>query len=142
LQHAEVLIERILLLDGTPSMMPPELKVGGTVKAMIESDLRWRGTLVKHYDDAVALATKEGDNRSRGPLVHHLLKDEEERVDFLEAQMHQIKEVGCERLSAHADGEERGTVTGLERVDSLPENVTASTHYFTVTLSNCAPLTT
>jgi bacterioferritin (cytochrome b1) len=33
----------ILLLDGTPSMMPPELKVGGTVKAMIESDLALEG---------------------------------------------------------------------------------------------------
>ena len=33
MKHAEVLIERILFLDGSPSMMPLELKVGGTVKA-------------------------------------------------------------------------------------------------------------
>ena len=39
MKHAEVLMERILFLDGTPSMQPLELKVGGTVKAMIESDL-------------------------------------------------------------------------------------------------------
>ena len=39
MKHAETLIERILFLDGTPSMMPLELNVGGTVKAMLESDL-------------------------------------------------------------------------------------------------------
>jgi bacterioferritin (cytochrome b1) len=39
MKHAEVLIERILFLDGSPSMQPLELKVGGTVRAMLESDL-------------------------------------------------------------------------------------------------------
>ena len=39
MKHAEMLMERILFLDGTPSMMPLQLNVGGTVKAMIESDL-------------------------------------------------------------------------------------------------------
>ena len=40
MKHAEVLMERILFLDGSPSMMPLELKVGATVKAMIESEIR------------------------------------------------------------------------------------------------------
>jgi bacterioferritin len=39
MKHAEVLIERILFLDGSASMMPLELNVGGTVKEMIENDL-------------------------------------------------------------------------------------------------------
>jgi bacterioferritin len=96
MKHAEVLMERILFLDGTPSMMPLELKVGGTVKAMIESDLALEVSAVKQYNDAVAIAMKEGDNGSRDLLVQ-LLKDEEDHVDFLEAQMHQIKELGYER---------------------------------------------
>jgi bacterioferritin len=39
MKHAEVLIERILFLDGSPSMQPLELNVGGTVREMLESDL-------------------------------------------------------------------------------------------------------
>ncbi|MGA8438794.1 MAG: ferritin-like domain-containing protein [Candidatus Sulfotelmatobacter sp.] len=53
---------------------------------------------------AVAIATREGDNGSRDLLVT-LLKDEEEHVDFLEAQMHQIKELGYERCLAQQVGE-------------------------------------
>ena len=96
MKHAEVLMERILFLDGSPSMQPLELNVGGTVKGMIESDLDLELSAVKQYNDAVAVATKEGDNGSRNLLVE-LLKDEEDHVDFLEAQLHQIKEVGYER---------------------------------------------
>ncbi len=104
MKHAEVLIERILFLDGSPSMMPLELKVGGTVKGMIESDLELELSAVKQYNDAIAIATKEGDNGSRDLLVA-LLKDEEDHVDFLEAQMHQIKELGYERYLAQQMGE-------------------------------------
>ena len=104
MKHAEVLIERILFLDGSPSMMPLELKVGGTVRGMIESDLALEVSAVKQYNNAVAVATKEGDNGSRDLLVQ-LLKDEEEHVDFLEAQMHLIKEVGYERYLTMQMGE-------------------------------------
>jgi bacterioferritin len=105
MKHAEVLIERILFLDGSPSMQPLELTVGGTVKAMIESDLALEIGAVKQYNDAVALATKEGDNGSRDLLVQ-LLKDEESHVDFLEAQMHLIKELGYERYLTQQMGED------------------------------------
>src|ERR1700730_14319811 len=104
MKHAEVLIERILFLDGSPSMQPLQLTVGGSVKAMIESDLALEIGAVKQYNDAVAIATKEGDNGSRDLLVI-LLKDEEEHVDFLEAQMHLIKEIGYERYLSQQMGE-------------------------------------
>ena len=104
MKHAEALIERILFLDGSPSMMPLELNVGGTVKGMIESDLALEVSAVKQYNDAVAIATSEGDNGSRDLLVR-LLKDEEDHVDFLEAQMHQIKELGYERYLSMQMGE-------------------------------------
>jgi len=107
MKHAEVLIERILFLDGSPSMMPMELKVGGTVKTMIESDLALEVSAVKQYNEAVAIATSEGDNGSRDLFVQ-LLKDEEDHVDFLEAQMHQIKELGYERYLTMQMGENEG----------------------------------
>ena len=96
MKHAEMLIERMLFLDGNPSMMPLELSAGGTVKEMIENDLALEIGAVKQYNNAVAIATEEGDNGSRDLLVE-LLKDEEEHVDFLEAQVHQIKELWYER---------------------------------------------
>ena len=104
MKHAETLIERILFLDGSPSMMPLELNVGGTVNDMIESDLALEVGAVKMYNESVAIATKEGDNGSRDLFVV-LLKDEEEHVDFLEAQMHQIKELGYERYLTQQMGE-------------------------------------
>jgi bacterioferritin len=105
MKHAEVLIERILFLDGSPSMQPLELKVGGTVKGMIESDLDLELSAVKQYNDAIAIATREGDNGSRDLLVE-LLKDEEDHVDFLEAQLHQIRELGYERYLSMQMGEQ------------------------------------
>jgi len=104
MKHAEVLIERILFLDGSPSMQPLDLTVGGTVKAMIESDLALEVGAVKQYNESIAIATKEGDNGSRDLLLQ-LLKDEEEHVDFLEAQVHLIKEVGYERYLSMQMGE-------------------------------------
>jgi bacterioferritin len=104
MKHAETLIERILFLDGSPSMQPLELKVGATVKQMLESDLALELGAVKQYNNAVALATKEGDNGSRDLLVQ-FLKDEESHVDFLEAQMHLIQELGYERYLTQQMGE-------------------------------------
>lgn len=78
--------------------------MGGTVKTMIESDLALEVGAVKAYNDAIAIATKEGDNGSRDLLVQ-LLKDEEGHVDFLEVQMHLIKELGYERYLTQQMGE-------------------------------------
>jgi bacterioferritin len=104
MKHAEVLMERILFLDGTPSMQPLVLKVGSSVKDMIQSDLALEVAAVKQYNDAVHVATAEGDNGSRDLLVQ-LLRDEESHVDWLEAQIHLIKEVGYERYLAQQMGD-------------------------------------
>jgi len=71
---------------------------------MLESDLALEVGAVKQYNNAIAIATHEGDNGSRDLFVI-LLKDEEEHVDFLEAQMHQIKELGYERYLTQQMGE-------------------------------------
>ena len=48
------------------------------------------------YNRAVQVCREEGDNASR-ELFERLLKDEEQHVDWLEAQMHQVREMGYER---------------------------------------------
>lgn len=96
MKHAEALMERILFLDGTPSMEPLALSIGGNVKNMIAADLKLEIEAVAMYNESVRVATEEKDNGSRDLFVT-LLKDEEEHVDWLEAQMHQITELGYER---------------------------------------------
>jgi bacterioferritin len=97
MKHAEILIERILFLDGTPNLtVPISLTVGKNVKEQIESDLQLEIEAVGMYNRAIEMARQESDNASR-ELFERLLKDEEEHVDFLEAQLHQIKEMGYER---------------------------------------------
>jgi len=104
MKHAEALIERILFLEGTPSMQPLELTVGKNVQEMMQSDLDLELSAVKAYNAAIQIAVAEKDNGSRDLLVV-LLKDEEDHVDWLEAQMHQIKELGYERYLTMQMGE-------------------------------------
>ncbi len=103
MKHAEELLERILFLDGTPAMETLALSIGATVKDAIQSDLKLEIGAVASYNDAVQIAVENKDNGSRDLFVK-LLKDEEEHVDWLEAQLHQIAEMGYERyLSTQAD---------------------------------------
>ena len=73
---------------------------------MIQADLKLEIEAVGMYNESVRIAMEEKDNGSRDLFVV-LLKDEEEHVDWLEAQMHQIEEIGYERyLTMQASEEE------------------------------------
>ena len=97
MKHAEALIERILFLDGTPNLAEPmKLNVGRNVKEQLQNDLKLEIEAVALYNHAIRVAREEGDNASR-ELLERLLKDEEDHVDWLEAQLHQIGEAGYER---------------------------------------------
>lgn len=104
MKHAEELMERILFLDGSPTMKPLELTVGKNVQEMLQSDLNLEISAVKDYNAAIQIAVAEKDNGSRDLFVQ-LLKDEEDHVDWLEAQIHQIKELGYERYLTMQMGE-------------------------------------
>jgi bacterioferritin len=97
MKHAEVLIERILFLDGTPTLNElMHLNIGQTVKEQLANDLKLEVDAVAMYNRFVATAREEGDNIS-SELFQKLLKDEEGHVDWLESQLHLIKEIGYER---------------------------------------------
>ena len=104
MKHAERLIERILFLDGIPGMEPLKLTVGANVREVIQSDLNLELSAVKQYNAAVQMALELKDNGTRDLLVE-LLKDEEGHVDWLEAQAHQISELGYERYLSQQMGE-------------------------------------
>lgn len=97
MKHAEKLIERILFLDGVPSLVwPAQSKVGKTVAEQLKYDLEVELGAVKSYNEAAALARAEGDNGS-ADLFAANLKDEEGHADWLEAQLNLIEEIGYER---------------------------------------------
>ena len=107
MKHAEVLIERILFLDGAPNLTElMKLTVGQNVREQLESDLKLEIGAVAMYNRAVQVSRDEGDNASR-ELFERLLKDEEEHVDWLEAQLYQISEMGYERYLSQQIREEK-----------------------------------
>ena len=96
MRHAESVLERMLYLDGSPdvSQLGP-IRVGKTVKEQLENDLALEVEAVKRLNEAVANAVKNHDNGSR-ELFEKILKDEEDHVDRLEAQLFMISEMGYE----------------------------------------------
>lgn len=100
MRHAEGLIERILYLDGTPDVsIALKPKIGASVKAQIENDLAAEQEAVAQYNNAVAVCTAAGDNGTRS-LFEQMTKDEEQHVDFLEAQLQIISDAGIENYLA------------------------------------------
>ena len=83
-----------------------QLTIGKNVKEQLESDLKLEIGAVALYNEAIRIAREEGDNASR-ELFERLLKDEEEHVDWLEAQVYQIQEIGYERYLSQQIREEK-----------------------------------
>ena len=100
MKHADVLINRILFLDGTPNMtdMFP-IKVGRNVKEQLENDLKLELDAIPRLNAAIKQATEVADNASR-ELFEEILVDEEHHVDWLEAQLHMIQEIGFDNYLA------------------------------------------
>lgn len=105
MKHAEALLERVIFLDGSPTMEPLGLNIGRDVRAQLQNDLDLEIKAVAMYNASIKAAVEAGDNASRD-LFERLLKDEEEHVDFLEAQMHQVNQLGYERYLAQQVGGE------------------------------------
>jgi bacterioferritin len=96
MKHAEVLIERMLFLEGMPNMADlPKLSIGKDVKQQLQNDLDLELSAVAAYNKAIAACRKAGDGGTE-ELLKVILKDEEEHVDFLETQLGIIKDVGIE----------------------------------------------
>jgi bacterioferritin len=96
MKHAEKLIARILFLDGTPIVSNlKKINVGADIEAQFANDLEAELGAVKGYNEGIRLAYDLGDNGSR-ELMDSILTDEEEHVDWLEAQIGQVKLMGLQ----------------------------------------------
>ncbi|MEO6323888.1 MAG: bacterioferritin [Thermoanaerobaculia bacterium] len=94
MKHAETLIDRILYLDGTPNMQRYfKINVGQNVPEQHQFDLEVERTAVERLNKGLEICRAKGDNGSR-LLLETILEEEEEHIDWLEAQLHQIQEIG------------------------------------------------
>ena len=96
MHHAEWLIERLLFLDGTPtvSKLNP-MKIGKTVPDMINNDSRDELAAVRSYNEAIQIA-RTVDDQGTADLLSRILKMEEGHVDWAEVQRAQIEHMGIE----------------------------------------------
>jgi bacterioferritin len=100
MKHADEVIDRILLLDGIPNMQRlSPVKVGEEPVEQHQVDLALEVDAQKRLNDAIALCRDKADNGTR-ELLERILKDEEDSIDWLESQLHLVKEVGRERYLA------------------------------------------
>jgi bacterioferritin len=100
MRHAQDLIDRILYFDGAPNMQKyMKINVGKTVPEQFECDLKVEYDAVARLNKGVELARERGDNGTRA-LLEKMLKDEEEHIDWLEAQIGIVKEIGAENYLA------------------------------------------
>ncbi len=100
MKHAQAVIERILYLDGVPNMQKyMKVNVGQNVLEQHQLDLALEVDAVERLNRGVVLATAKVDNGTRA-LFEKILVSEEEHIDWIEAQLHQIKEIGYENYLA------------------------------------------
>lgn len=100
MKHAQWLIDRVLFLEGIPNVQKlGTLNIGENVKEQLESDLALEFQAIPRLKSAIALCTDHNDHGSR-ELLEKILVSEEEHVDWLEAQLNLIQQVGIQNYLA------------------------------------------
>ena len=96
MKHADVLIERILFLNGLPNLQDlHRLRIGENVKEILECDLQLEEAAIPELREAITLCEGEADYVSRD-LLSKILENEEEHLDYLETQLELLAKVGAE----------------------------------------------
>ncbi len=95
MKHADLLIERILFLEGRPALTLAPLLIGQTVPEILDCDLKLEQKGLVDLRAAVAQCEAVHDFGTRD-LLSGILDAEEKAVDFLETQMHLIEKIGVE----------------------------------------------
>jgi bacterioferritin len=94
MKHAESLIERVLFLEGVPNVQRLfKITIGETVPEQLKVDLALELDAVTRLNAGIESCRTADDNNSRH-LLEEILEDEEEHIDWLEAQLALIEQVG------------------------------------------------
>ena len=100
MKHADDIIGRILYFEGVPNLQRlSPIRVGENPVEQHKLDLALETEAVDRLNKAIALCREKSDNGSR-ELLEDILVNEEESVDWLEAQLHIIEEIGKEQYLA------------------------------------------
>ena len=105
MKHAEKLIERIIFLEGAPtvSKLNP-IHIGQEVPKQFQSDLESEHNAVRLYNEAIHIADQANDAATRD-ILESILNDEDRHVDWLEEQQDQIAQMGAQLYLAQQIGE-------------------------------------
>jgi bacterioferritin len=96
MKHAEKLIERVLYLEGQPVVSNlNKMFIAKEVPGMLKNDRQAEEDAIKGYNETIRLAAEVGDNGTRD-LLQSILNEEEEHIDWIEAQLDQIEQVGIQ----------------------------------------------
>jgi bacterioferritin len=97
-KHAEMLIDRILFLEGMPDIkVGDQIRLGVTVEEQLKNALDLEQSAVNFYNEVVATCAQLKDTGSRD-VAEFLLKDSERDVHELEAQLNLIKQIGMQNF--------------------------------------------
>jgi bacterioferritin len=80
MKHAEILAERLVFLDGVPTLNPDTVHIGHTLDAMLKENVQAEEEAIDLYKRAIQLASKEGDYTTRR-MLEEILSNEEEHLD-------------------------------------------------------------
>jgi bacterioferritin len=100
MRHAEKLIARILFFEGKPivSNLNP-IHIGADVAAQFQNDWHAEDDAIKAYNEGIRQAVQAGDNGTR-ELLQSILVEEEDHIDWIEAQQDRIAQMGIENYLA------------------------------------------
>ena len=94
MKHADVLIERILLLEGLPNLQDlGKLMIGETAEECIACDLKLEYISRETLLAAIAACEAAQDYVSR-EIFERILEDTEEHIDWLETQLAVMQKIG------------------------------------------------
>ena len=100
MKHADKVIARILYLGGVPNMQRlSPVRVGEEPIEMHKLDLTLELEAAARLNRAIQLCLTKADGGTR-ELVEHILTEEEDSIDWLEAQLHQLNDIGRENYLA------------------------------------------
>jgi len=100
MKHAEELIERVLFLEGVPNVQRlGKINIGENIQEIFKSDYALELDALPRLNQGIETCRELGDNNSRH-LLEEILEEEEEHVDWLEAQMSLIEQVGLQNYLA------------------------------------------
>jgi len=96
MKHAEILIGRILFLEGRPTVTTlKKINIGKTVPEQLSSDKEAEREAIKAYNDAISFAAEVKDFATQD-ILKNILNDEDKHIDNIEELQDQIEQMSLQ----------------------------------------------